>query len=176
MLPRGRIILDPIFRTRLASSRPVRPLALKYQSRGFGQQATRRPAEQRILPARKSSTTLHWPDQLNTTAVKRLSTMSDERFGREVLPDTVKPIHYDLSLHDLELGGAFTYQGTVSILAKIVRSTNEIVLHSHQLTIHSAEVTLEQAKSQQSFKSTGIKFDLEWRRATISFQEPLPAY
>ena len=100
--------------------------------------------------------------------------MPAERFGRDVLPDAVKPIHYDLSIHDLELGGSFTYQGTVSIQAKIVRSTNEIVLNSHQLKIHSAEVTVEQAKSQASFKSTGIEFDVSWRRVTISFPEPLP--
>ena len=106
--------------------------------------------------------------------MKQLSTMSGERFGRDVLPDAVKPVHYDLSIHDLELGGSFTYQGTVSIQAKIVRSTNEIVLNSHQLKIHSAEVTVEQAKSQESFKSTGIEFDVSWRRVTISFPKALP--
>lgn len=101
--------------------------------------------------------------------------MSGERPDRDVLPDVVKPINYDLSLYDLELGGNFSYQGTVSILAKIIRSTNEIVLNSHQLIIHSAEVSLEQAKSQQSFKPTSISYDVPKQRATILFQDLLPA-
>ena len=95
-------------------------------------------------------------------------------FGRDVLPGNIKPINYDLSIYDLELGGSFTYQGTVSILAKILRSTNEIILNSHQLIIHSAEVTVELAKSQQSFKTSGIWFDVPRRRVTISFQDALP--
>jgi aminopeptidase N len=100
--------------------------------------------------------------------------MPAARLGRDVLPDDIKPINYNLSIYDLELGGSFTYQGTVSILAKILRSTNEIVLNSHQLIIHSAEVTIEQAKSQQTFKTSGIWFDVPRNRATISFQDALP--
>lgn len=95
-------------------------------------------------------------------------------FGRDVLPSNIKPINYDLSIYDLELGGSFTYQGTVSILAKILRSTNEIVLNSHQLIIRSAEVTVELAKSQQTFKTSGTRFDAPRRRVTISFQYALP--
>jgi aminopeptidase N len=100
--------------------------------------------------------------------------MAAELFDRDVLPDDVKPINYDLSIYDLEFSGSFTYQGTVSTLVKIVRSTNEIVLNSHQIIIHGAEVTVEQAKSQQTFKATGIQFDVPQRRATISFRDALP--
>ena len=51
---------------------------------------------------------------------------------REILPDTVQPLNYELSIHDIELGGAFSYQGRVSILAKIATPTKEITLNSHQ--------------------------------------------
>jgi aminopeptidase N len=93
---------------------------------------------------------------------------------RDILPDNVKPLHYDLSIYDLEHANAFSYQGTVSILAKITQITNEIVLNAHQLTISAAEVSVEQAKSQQTFKSTGISYDVPRRRAIISFQDHLP--
>jgi aminopeptidase N len=93
---------------------------------------------------------------------------------RDILPDTIKPINYDLSIYDLELGGAFSYQGTVSILSKIIRSTNEITLNAHQLSIHSAEVSVEQTKTKQSFKSVDISYDAPRQRATISFPHDLP--
>lgn len=93
---------------------------------------------------------------------------------RDILPDNIKPINYDLSLYDLELGGAFSYQGTVSVLAKVVKSSKEITLNSHQLKIHSVEVSLEHTKTQQTFKSTGISYDAPRQRATISFAEDLP--
>jgi aminopeptidase N len=47
-------------------------------------------------------------------------------------------------------------------------------LNSNQIIIHGAEVTVEQAKSQQTFKATGIQFDVPQRRATISFRDALP--
>ena len=93
---------------------------------------------------------------------------------RDILPDIIKPQNYAISIYDLELGGAFSYQGTVSILSKIVKASKEIVLNSHQLKIHSAEVTLEHTKTQQSFKSTGISYDIPRQRATISFGDDLP--
>ncbi len=52
----------------------------------------------------------------------------------------VKPINYDISLFDLELGGGFSYQGTVKIDVDIKEATENIVLNSHQLKVHSAEI------------------------------------
>jgi aminopeptidase N len=93
---------------------------------------------------------------------------------RDILPDNIKPINYDISLFDIELGGAFSYQGTVSILSKILKPSKEITLNTHQLKIHSAEVLLEHTKTQQSFKSTGVSYDAPRQRATILFEEELP--
>lgn len=93
---------------------------------------------------------------------------------RDVLPDNIKPINYDISLFDLELSGAFTYQGTVTILAKIQKQSTEITLNTHELKIHGVEVSLEHTKTQQSFKSTGVTYDGPRQRATITFAEEIP--
>ena len=93
---------------------------------------------------------------------------------RDVLPGNVKPINYDISLYDLELGGGFSYQGTVNILSKISKSSKEITLNAHQLKIHSAEVSLESVKTQQTFKATDISYDAPRQRVTLSFPEDLP--
>ena len=75
---------------------------------------------------------------------------------RDILPDLVKPIHYDLSLYDVELGGAFSFQGTVKITAKVLKSTQKIVLNSHQLRIHNSEVLIERPETQKSLHSSDI--------------------
>ena len=101
--------------------------------------------------------------------------MASSDTDRDILSDNVKPINYDISLYDLEFGGTFTYQGTVSILSKIAKSTKEISLNSHQLKIHSVEVSLEHTKTQQSIKATDVSYDVTKQRATITFAEELPA-
>ena len=93
---------------------------------------------------------------------------------RDILPDTVKPINYALSLYALNHNGAFSYKGTVSILSKIAKSSKEITLNSHQLKILSAEVLSEPSNAQSSLKSSGISYDVPRQRATISFAEDLP--
>jgi len=93
---------------------------------------------------------------------------------RDILPDTVKPINYNISIYDLELGGDFGYQGTVSILSKVIKSSKEIVLNSHQLKIHSAEVKLEHTKTRQTFTASEISYDVPRQRVTLSFPEEIP--
>lgn len=93
---------------------------------------------------------------------------------RDILPDNVKPVNYDISLYDIELGGAYSYQGTVAISARILKGTKDIILNSHQLKIHSAEVLNESTKPQTSYKSSNISYDASKQRVTISFSEELP--
>ncbi|TVY83728.1 Aminopeptidase [Lachnellula suecica] len=93
-----------------------------------------------------------------------------ESLDRDILPDTVKAVNYDLSIHDIELGGAFSYQGTVNILSKITKGTKKIVLNTHLIKIHSAEVSVD----QKSFKTTDISYDAPRQRATLSFTDELP--
>jgi aminopeptidase N len=100
--------------------------------------------------------------------------MSANFNDRDTLPDTIKPINYDISIYDIELGGNFTYQGTVSILATVVRTSKEIVLNSHQIKIHSAEVQLEHTKTQQTLTASDISYDAPRQRVTLSFPEEIP--
>jgi aminopeptidase N len=100
--------------------------------------------------------------------------MAAERLDRDILPGTIKPVNYDISIYDLEFGGAFSYRGTVSILSKIIKSSKEIVLNSHQLKIHAVEVSLEHSKTQQKVQSKYISYDVPRQRATIFFAEDLP--
>lgn len=94
---------------------------------------------------------------------------------RDVLPDTVKPSNYAISLYDLEFGGAFGYQGTVTISSEIRNPTKEIVLNAHQLKIHEASVVTEHTKTQQSIKTTNVSYDEKNQRATLTFDQELPA-
>ncbi|KAF5258162.1 hypothetical protein FOXYS1_11281, partial [Fusarium oxysporum] len=55
----------------------------------------------------------------------RNETMTD----RDVLPDNVKPKHYDLSLRDLEFTN-WTYKGTVTIDSEITKPTKEIIVNT----------------------------------------------
>lgn len=59
----------------------------------------------------------------------------------------VKPINYAISIHDIELGGAYSYQGTVHIDLDVRKTTKEIVVNAHQLQIKEAQVFLEHGKS-----------------------------
>ncbi|KAF4313531.1 Peptidase M1 alanine aminopeptidase/leukotriene A4 hydrolase [Botryosphaeria dothidea] len=94
---------------------------------------------------------------------------------RDILPDTVKPTNYAISLYDLEFGGAFAYHGTVTISSEIRKPTKEIVLNSHQLKIHEASVATEHTKTQQSIKTTNVSYDETNQRATLTFDQELPA-
>lgn len=93
---------------------------------------------------------------------------------RDILPDHVKPSNYAISLYDIEHGGAFSYQGTVSITARIQRPTTEIVLNAIDLVIHSAEVQIESAKTKSTLRSNGTTYDVKNQRAMISFEDEIP--
>jgi hypothetical protein len=102
------------------------------------------------------------------------ATMRSSALDRDILPDNVKPVNYDISLFDLELGGGYSYQGTVAIQLKITKSSEEISLNSHQLKIHGAELSVDHTKTSQSFKATEISYDAPRQRATLTFPEELP--
>ena len=59
---------------------------------------------------------------------------------RDVLPQIVRPKHYDIKLYDIELGGAFSFQGHVQIKLDVNSTTKEIVLNSHQLKCKTASI------------------------------------
>ena len=59
---------------------------------------------------------------------------------RDILPDTIKPLNYDLSLFNLEFGGEWSYDGLVKIDSKVRASTKEFVINTKELEITGAEV------------------------------------
>ena len=54
---------------------------------------------------------------------------------------SVKPVNYDISLYDLELGGSFSYHGTVKIHLRVQKPTKNIVINALQLKIKSAKIS-----------------------------------
>jgi aminopeptidase N len=92
---------------------------------------------------------------------------------REILPDNVKPKHYDVSLKDLEFK-TWTYKGTVTIDSEITKPTKEIVLNTLEIKILDAKVTVDQTKSDQSISTKNFSYDEKAQRATISFDQELP--
>ncbi|KAG6266511.1 hypothetical protein E4U47_005743 [Claviceps purpurea] len=91
---------------------------------------------------------------------------------REILPDNVKPIHYNVSLRDLEFK-TWTYQGTVTIESEIVKPTNQIVINTLELKLTHAKVFVDQTKSSQAIESTQFSYDERAQRATITFDQEL---
>lgn len=49
------------------------------------------------------------------------------------------------------------------------------MLNSHQLKIHEASVATEHTKTQQSIKTTNVSYDETNQRATLTFDQELPA-
>ena len=89
---------------------------------------------------------------------------------RDILPNTIKPLNYDLSLYNLEFGGSWGYDGLVKIQAQ-VSPTKEVVLNTKELKITSAYV-LSNGKKVASM--TEVTDDKTNERATITLDSELP--
>lgn len=93
---------------------------------------------------------------------------------RDILPDSVKPTNYDISLIDLQSGAPWTYQGRVSIEVEVRKPTKTIVLNSHQLKLHSAEVHIESGKTASAIKAANISYDEKNQRVSLDFDQEIP--
>lgn len=51
-----------------------------------------------------------------------------------------KPVHYHVSLFNLELGGSWSYNGVVKIDIRVISSIKEIVLNAKEIDIQAAEI------------------------------------
>ncbi|KAJ4288837.1 hypothetical protein N0V88_007166 [Collariella sp. IMI 366227] len=100
---------------------------------------------------------------------------------RDILPDNFKPVHYDLTIRDLDFPN-WSYKGTVryhgsdqnSIDGEIVKGTKEIVLNTLELTLLNSKITVSQGKSEQSWESATFTEDTKSQRSTITFPDELP--
>ncbi|KAL8741107.1 MAG: hypothetical protein Q9190_006252 [Brigantiaea leucoxantha] len=84
----------------------------------------------------------------------------------------VKPVNYYIALHDLELGGAFSFNGTVKITIDVGTATKEIVLNAHELEINSARVTIS---GSDPLGTSNIVYDDTSQRVTLVFPQEVPA-
>lgn len=90
--------------------------------------------------------------------------------GREVLPEAVKPLHYDLTLEpNLE---TFKYEGTVSIELDVLEDTTSISLNTLDIDIHETKVT---SGSRNISSSPKISYNEDSQTTTVDFDETLPA-
>lgn len=89
---------------------------------------------------------------------------------RDVLPSTITPSHYDLSLHSLKFED-WSYQGNVTIDVSITEPTKEIVINSIELKLISAKVTVD----SQSLETSTFNYDDKKQRATLVFADEVPA-
>lgn len=61
-----------------------------------------------------------------------------------------KPLHYHVSLYDLQLGGSWGYKGTIKVDTKITRPTKEIVLNSKEIEVQNAEILAQDGPSSET--------------------------
>ncbi|KAF9100853.1 Aminopeptidase 2 mitochondrial [Mortierella sp. AM989] len=91
--------------------------------------------------------------------------------GRVVLPNNVRPTHYDLTLTtDLK---NFTFHGQVLINLDVNKPTTAITLNSNQLVITSAKLTNLALKTESSQDATDITLESANETATFTFAEEL---
>ena len=87
-----------------------------------------------------------------------------------VLPDNVRPVHYDLTL--TPNFDDFTFAGEVDITVSMQPGTSEIVLNCAEIDIHTATVSWTDTNGEQEQAASGIAYDADAERAIIS----IPGY
>nr|POF17706.1 aminopeptidase 1 [Quercus suber] len=102
------------------------------------------------------------------------STVVKMATDRDVLPDDVKPLNYNISIFDLRPGEPWDYQGTVDITVEIKRPIRSVTLNTLQLKLHSAEVFSEAGKTASSTKCSSISYETETQRCRFEFDQELP--
>ncbi|KAI4242677.1 MAG: hypothetical protein L6R40_003898 [Gallowayella cf. fulva] len=98
--------------------------------------------------------------------------MSSPKADASRLCRDVKPTNYEISLHDLQLGGTFSYRGSVKIEVQVKSPTQEIVVNAFELKIHDAQVSAQGADPQEA---SGISHDDKSQRTTFTFSKEVPA-
>ncbi|PLN77093.1 putative aminopeptidase [Aspergillus taichungensis] len=90
---------------------------------------------------------------------------------RETLPDAVKPLHYHVSLYDLQLGSSWGYKGNLKITSKVAKPTKDIVLNSKEIEIQRAEVAGKDGAVLT--RASEITYDKTSERVTLKFPDEI---
>ena len=83
-----------------------------------------------------------------------------------ILPDNVRPVHYDLTL--TPNFDDFTFDGEVDITVQMQPGTTEIVLNCADIDINSAAVSWADTDGEHTQEANGISYDADAETATIS--------
>ncbi|KAI0179940.1 peptidase family M1-domain-containing protein [Hypoxylon sp. FL1284] len=120
-------------------------------------------------PSRSSSRSFSSTPQVSCCAIIPSSIMAD----RDVLPSTVKPSHYNLSIDQLNFQD-WSFQGQVDVDLSIAEPTKEIVINAIELKLLNAKVSVQHAKATQSLETTTFSYDEKKQRATLVFADEVP--
>lgn len=93
---------------------------------------------------------------------------------RDVLPSTVTPSHYDLSISELKFAD-WSYSGQVTIDVSVTEPTKEMVINSIELKLLTAKITVQHTKGTQTLEATTFSYDEKKQRATLVFADEVPA-
>lgn len=93
---------------------------------------------------------------------------------RDVLPPTVTPSHYNLSISSLNFKD-WSFQGNVDIDIAIAEPTKEIVINSIELKLLTAKLIADPANPSSSVETTSFNYDEKKQRATLVFADEIPA-
>ncbi|KAK9487097.1 peptidase family M1-domain-containing protein [Lipomyces starkeyi] len=89
--------------------------------------------------------------------------------AREILPQNVKPLHYDLTLEpDFE---KFTFEGTVSILLDVFETSKEVTVNSLEIEVHSASIDIAGSK----YEATSTEFNEAVQTVKFTFDKEFVA-
>ena len=83
-----------------------------------------------------------------------------------VLPDNVRPVHYDLTL--TPNFDDFTFDGEVDVTVSMEPGTSEIMLNCAEIKIHSATVSWTDTNGEQEQAASNIAYDADAETVTIS--------
>ena len=83
-----------------------------------------------------------------------------------VLPDNVRPVHYDLTLTpNFE---DFTFAGEVDIAVHMASGATEIMLNCSEIDIHSAALSWTDGAGEHTQEAAGISYNADAETATIT--------
>ncbi|RAH48551.1 M1 family metallopeptidase [Aspergillus brunneoviolaceus CBS 621.78] len=86
---------------------------------------------------------------------------------RDVLPDVAVPVHYDVSLFDLQFSDNWGYNGIVKVKARVTRPTKEIVLNSKEIEVQKVEIYGEDGTKLS--EASEISYDRTSERVAFKF-------
>jgi aminopeptidase N len=93
---------------------------------------------------------------------------------REVLPKTLKPVHYDLSVYNIDIE-SYTFNGTVVIDYDVNSKADSIHLNYRGIKITDASVKVHQTKTESSIDVKDIAYHDATEVVILKLAEPISA-